>query len=135
MNNDLFYLLFGLISLSFGLLGIIAIKIWWIFDKLNAFEFEHFPEQWKADHEPHGIFWMPKLQPERVLKHDFYHELIRSLRYRLSRLIMGGTPAWVKKHPETLCHLKNLRKLSLIWNIGASVWAVMFLVILLFAPR
>ncbi len=122
----------GLMIISLGFVITFWFRAMFAFDKLIKYECENLPEQWEKDWQPRGMFWKPDGTKMRPLNRFFRSNPA----FAVFRFLFT-TPEWIKENPETISHLKQLRRFTLFWNIGVlTLFFVIFPAIaIVFTPQ
>ncbi len=90
------------------------------FDRLVKIEYQRHKEDWIKDGKPIGFFW-------RAPESSWFRSSFAM--QNLSMQWLFKTPDWTNNDPEATNHLKKLRALVLIFNIGIIVLFVISMVI------
>jgi hypothetical protein len=101
------------------------------FDKLVKYEYENLPEQWERDGQPRGMFWKPQEKRVSLLKLFFLsNPAIAVFRF------LFQTPQWVQDNSEPTVYIRQFRKFTLFWNVGAIAWFVVIFpaILIVFTP-
>jgi hypothetical protein len=125
-------LILSLLSIGALIAYFIFIARFWFrsmkaYSSLVKYEYENLHEQWVKHGEPEGmVYWSAPQRSKNLL-----NRLIRSNPGFTMLPLVFYTPKWIASHPQAQAYLKDMRRNTLWWNIGAIGMIPVFMLIVL----